>query len=69
MFSHSSNRRLIKLSLIFLIIGLVYQPIFANPNSDDKDRGQIPEKYKWNLKDLFATHDEWQKSKEEVYRC
>jgi len=66
MFSHSWNRRFTKLSLFFLIIGLIYQPIIANPISNDEERGQIPEKYKWNLKDLYATHDEWQKSKEEV---
>jgi hypothetical protein len=59
MFLHSSNRRLIKLSLAFLIIGFVLQPLFADPNSNDKERNQIPEKYKWNLKDLYATHDEW----------
>jgi oligoendopeptidase F len=52
--------------LVFFIIGLIYLPINANPNSNDKERDQIPEKYKWNLKDLYATHDEWQKSKDKV---
>jgi oligoendopeptidase F len=30
-----------------------------------KNRGNIPEKYKWNLADMYASLDDWNKVKEE----
>ncbi|HEV8538758.1 MAG TPA: oligoendopeptidase F, partial [Bacteroidota bacterium] len=30
-----------------------------------RDRGKIPEKYKWNLVDLYPSNDAWQKAKEQ----
>jgi len=31
-----------------------------------KDRADIPEKYKWNLADMYATKDDWEKAKEDL---
>ena len=31
--------------------------------SQDRDRSKIPEKYKWNLKDLYPSDDAWQEAK------
>ncbi|MFC1550184.1 oligoendopeptidase F [Candidatus Neomarinimicrobiota bacterium] len=64
MFSHSLIQRLTKLCLTILFIGLIFQSVNANQN--DKERNQIPEKYKWNLGDLFTSQEDWQKSKKDV---
>ncbi|MGD9329527.1 MAG: hypothetical protein PVH48_11210, partial [Cyclobacteriaceae bacterium] len=31
-----------------------------------KDRADIPEQYKWNLADMYATQEDWEKAKEEL---
>jgi oligoendopeptidase F len=56
----SMCRCLTFLLAVVLILGLL--PAQAG----DKSREQIPEQYKWNLRDLYATVADWQKSKDEA---
>lgn len=50
-------------TLIFVFCMTVF-PAFAQ--ADDKDRANIDEAYKWNLKDIYPTVDAWQKDKAKI---
>jgi oligoendopeptidase F len=45
---------------IVLLMVLTVQAAFA----DEKDRSKIPDRYKWNLADLYASDEEWNTAKE-----
>ena len=50
--------------LIAVVVSITNQPIFAQATG--KERSDVPEKYTWNLNDLFPTLEDWQKSKDAV---
>ena len=54
--------KLILLSM--LMAGILFLPLVAS--DAEKTRADIPEKYKWNLKDLFNSDDDWKNSKTEI---
>src|SRR6266404_1832685 len=50
-----------RLALIwFLVIGMTATPMLAGERKD------IPDKYKWNLADLYPSEADWTKAKEEI---
>jgi oligoendopeptidase F len=59
------------LSIIMMSILLMIQcaaPVDSTGEAEEnvkmsKDRANIPEKYKWNLADMYATQDDWNKAK------
>jgi len=51
--------KLIPLSMF--LAGILFLPLVASDG--EKTRADIPEKYKWNLKDLFNSVDDWKNSK------
>ncbi len=40
--------------------------VAAPQTTPTRDRAQIPERYKWNLADLFASEDAWRQAKDEL---
>jgi len=53
--------RLIKIMLIVFVLILI-----VTARDTEITRDQIPEKYKWNLKDLYESNDQWAKKKQEL---
>lgn len=50
-----------RLPLLLLGILLALQPMIGQ----ERDRSKVPEKYKWNLKDLYPTDEAWQEAKKQ----
>ncbi len=60
-----SLKNLFKLILLsMLMAGILFLPLVASDT--EKSRADIPEKYKWNLKDLFNSDADWKNGKNEV---
>ena len=53
---------IILLFIIAIMIGII--PVYSGSN--EKDRTNVDEKYKWNLKDIYPTINEWKKDKEKI---
>ena len=51
----------IALPVILLIIAFEF-----NAKAQNHERAEIPDQYKWNLKDLYASDADWQKAKNEI---
>jgi len=56
----SSLRRLLAAILPLIVITLV------TVEGQDRDRAKIPDRYKWNLADLYPSEDAWRAAKEKV---
>src|SRR5260221_14297189 len=49
-----------RILVLFVFAVLLYvQPM----TSQERDRSKVPEKYRWNLKDLYPSDDAWQEAK------
>ena len=48
---------------IILMIVWIF-PVYGG--SSAKERADIDEKYKWNLEDIYASIEDWQKDKEQI---
>jgi len=58
-------RKTLLLTLFCLVsAGVVFNPVMAA--DEEKTRDDIPDKYKWNLEDLYASPDAWKSSKSAV---
>ncbi len=49
------------LPVFILIIAVEF-----NGRAQGRERSEVPEQYKWNLKDLYASDADWQKAKNEI---
>ena len=63
MFSNTKSYFSLKIIFPFLLIFPLQLLIAGNV---EKSRDQIPEKYKWNLNDLYSSLDKWNNAKEKV---
>ncbi len=59
-----SMNKLLKIALPF--VGIAFCSHSLESYAQERDRSKIPDKYKWNLADLYATDDEWKKAKDEL---
>lgn len=50
----------------FLAVVLTLMFIFSATTAADRDRTKIPEKYKWNLTDLYSSDDAWKSAKDKL---
>jgi oligoendopeptidase F len=58
-------KRFVALILLsFLISGMLIKNGYTG--DEEKNRADIPDKYKWNLEDLYKSADDWKKAKGEV---
>ncbi len=48
-------------SFVLFLLALLFS--VESMNSEERDRSRVPEKYKWNLKDLYPSDDAWQEAK------
>jgi len=53
----SSKKLYFLIIIIVLALSLSIQLSYAQATGND--RSEIPEKYKWNLNDLYPTLDDW----------
>ena len=51
-------------AIVLVTTGFFMNDISAAPKN--KERGDIDEKYKWNLADLYETKSDWEKAKDEI---
>ncbi|NUM63293.1 MAG: hypothetical protein HUU44_14340, partial [Ignavibacteriaceae bacterium] len=45
-------------SLSFILFSFI---IISNVSAQSPERKEVPDKYKWNLSDIYPTNDAWQK--------
>jgi len=60
------SRSLIRFGTFAVILVFLMNILPAFGQADDKDRANIDEKYKWNLEDIYPSHDAWQKDKDKL---
>jgi oligoendopeptidase F len=58
---HLSTRR-----ALWLILSFATAFVFAHSEDISRDRAKIPDKYKWNLSDIYASDDAWKAAKEDL---
>jgi oligoendopeptidase F len=54
---------------INILVMSVFLLMFAGSSvlvSQEKDRSKIPDKYKWNLSDIYPTKEAWEQAKEKL---
>ena len=52
--------------MLFFLIGILFGIQSLSAQTEEKSRDQIPEQYKWNLKDLYPSIEDWRKNKGEL---
>ena len=50
-----------RIAALFILALLSIQTM----NSEERDRTKVPDKFKWNLKDLYPSDDAWQEAKKQ----
>jgi oligoendopeptidase F len=53
-------------SLNHLAVLLIVLAVSFTANSQERDRSKIPDKYKWNLADIYPSDDAWKNAKEQL---
>ncbi len=54
------------LPTVVLAAGIIAMSSTQMSYSQERDRSKIPDKYKWNLTDIYPTEDAWKKAKEQL---
>jgi oligoendopeptidase F len=51
---------------LWLILPLATAFVFAQAEDISRDRSKIPDKYKWNLSDIYPSDDAWKEAKQDL---
>jgi oligoendopeptidase F len=58
--------RLARLPCRLLVVALAFALVAPTSLAQDRDRSQIPDRFKWNLTDLYPSDDVWRTAKDNV---
>ena len=60
------SNNLLRFGVFMVILVFLMNTFPAFGQTDDKDRANIGEKYKWNLADIYPTVEDWKKDKDNL---